>query len=33
VIEAGHEQVLDPRLIVGAWLRPQRIGHVSRCGL
>jgi hypothetical protein len=22
VIEAGHEQMLDPRLVIGAWLRP-----------
>jgi hypothetical protein len=30
VIKAGHEQVLDPRLIIGARLRLKRVVHVSR---
>jgi len=30
VIKAGHEQVLDPRLIIGAVVRLDRVGHVSR---
>ena len=30
VIKAGHEQVLDPRLILGAVMRLERVGH-SKC--